>query len=156
MGKLLAILTTIIVLGVVLIFGRDFFVPSGTRTPETAPKTLAENNRVAVTHAWKDGIHKYTGTFLLPHSCFSVNQTGTLQEEAIVIGFDVEDRLNVEKTCLKITTRYPFTIIVEAPENVPAIFFLNGEEVPSKVRELDWQSASGNFIDTSVTSPSFR
>ncbi len=157
MGKLLSILTAIIVLGVILVFGQELFFPTGTRSGEqSAPRTLADDNRVAVTHAWQDGIHRYTGTFLLPHSCFSVAQAGMYRGDSIDIAFDVKDRLLEEKTCLKITTRYPFTIIIEAPQDVPAQFRLNGEEVPSKIRELDWQSSIGNFIDTSVTSPTFR
>ncbi len=158
MGKYLTILTAIIILGVIAIFGKDFFFPQGTGTlsVEEEQRSLAEDNRVAVTHAFKDGFHRYNGTFLLPHSCFSVKQSGFYEDGMMTVEFQVEDRLLLETTCSKITTRYPFTILLEAPEEVPVTFFLNGEAVPSKIRNLEWQSAAGTLIDTSVTSPTLR
>jgi hypothetical protein len=155
MGKFVAILTVVIIFLVMVVAGRDFFLPSrtGGNSTDVQDKTLAEGNRVAVTHAWKDGMHRYTGTFLLPHSCFVVDQSGSFQNGKITIMFDVEDRIATEKTCINITTRYPFTVLVEAPKDMLPIFFLNDEEVPAKIRELEWQSAAGTLVEPSVSSP---
>jgi hypothetical protein len=151
-GKYIAILAVIIMALVVLVLGRDLWTPARTGTTgESVPSSLAEKNRVAVSHAFKDDVHRYTGTFLLPHSCFSVDQLATYDGEKIKVSFTVKDILATEKTCMKIKTRYPFSLIVEAPEGTPAVFFLNNEEVPSQIRELEWQSAAGTLIDNTVT-----
>jgi|GEM_PF-3484387 len=157
-GRYIAILTVVIMVLVVLLLGRDLWAPSRTgESGVSAPASLAENNRIAVSHAFQDGIHRYTGTFLLPHSCFSVDQLSTYNGEKILVSFDVKDILSTERTCLKIRTRYPFSLIVEAPEDTPAEFLLNDEVVPAQTREIEWQSASGTLIDnSSITEPMLR
>ncbi len=152
MGVRVAILTVIFVLFALAMFQTGIFLPSS----HAPAQSLGSHNNIAAAHAWKDGIHQYTGTFLLPHSCFRVKQSGEYKDNHNIISFQVEDVIETEKTCTKIKTRFPFLVIIESPENTPVTFLLNGEEVPSKIRSVAWGSAAGTMIDSDVSMPNIR
>jgi hypothetical protein len=136
----------------VLFLGRDLWMPSDRVDPENIPSSLVDENRIAVSHSFKDGVHRYTGTFLLPHSCFSVDKVSTYQDGKIKISFTITDVFTTEDVCVKVKTRFPFSFIIEAPQDTPVTFFLNGRKTPSFIREVKWQSIVGTFINNSVTS----
>ena len=153
MGKIIAVLT-IVILGVAFfVFGRDVFFPPNIPFTEPKEMALSDNNKVVTAHAFKDGIHRYSGVFKLPHSCFLVDETGTFSGGRMLVNFKVSDEHLTKTPCLNITTRYPFTVLVEAPGNVEAVFFINDVEVPSQIRTVEWQSVAGTMVDTSATTP---
>jgi hypothetical protein len=90
MGVRIAILTVIFVLFALAMFQTGIFLPSS----HSPAQSLSSNNNIAAAHAWKDGVHQYTGTFILPHSCFRVKQSGEYKDNHNIIcphcGKDVE------------------------------------------------------------------
>lgn len=110
------------------------------------PKPDAPNT-IRVVHAFKDGIHRYSGQIKLPHSCYSV-QTDALRDSVsapleLVLAITTKDNLLDQAICSQITTRYPFEVIAEAPEDVVATLRINDEPRPVRIVEVTWQSTGG-------------
>lgn len=113
---------------------------------DALPKPDAPNT-IRVVHAFKDGIHRYSGQIKLPHSCFSVH-TDALRDSVsapleLILAITTKDNLLEQAICSQITTRYPFEVIAEAPENVVATLRINDEERPIRIVETTWQSTGG-------------
>lgn len=108
------------------------------------------SSAIRVVHSYKDGVHRYTGTVKLPHSCYGLtpdeNPTSQKDPEKFVIILISTDRLLEQRLCAKISTRYPFEVITDAPEHIITALTLDGVEMPIHLVETMWQNPKGTTV----------
>ena len=150
MIKWLAALIIVLLLSICGYFYYDIQYGPGSQPPPVLPQGPYTPNIIRVTHAFKDGEHRFVGDFKLPHSCYSVDTEALYDGKTIQFRFATVDKSDTRSPCIHIFTSYSFSNIVEAPEDAPAEFIIDGVAVPATMRETDWQSAAGTIIDSSV------
>ena len=144
MTKWLIIITLAITVG---IFG---FLYSQSIRQSTPDGTKAQSvNAIAVVHSYKDGVHQYSGQLRLAHSCYAVTaetqgDAGNVKNQHIIL--NVVDNMAHEGFCSQIVTRYPFDVILDAPEDVNTTLVVNGTNVPINIRETTWNPSAGGYI----------
>lgn len=146
MTKWLIIITLLITVG---IFG--FLFTQTVQTPvDGADRQLPASNELAVVHSYKDGVHRYAGRLRLSHSCYAVSaetQTDPSNPKNQRIVIAVVDNMAKEGFCTQLATRYPFQVLLDAPEDVSTTLEVNGNEVPMKIYETGWQNpSSGGYL----------
>ncbi len=104
-------------------------------------------NTIRIVHAFKDGVHRFSGQIKLPHSCYAV-QTNALRDPVnapleLTIAVTTKNNLLEQAICSQITTRYPIEVIAEAPENVVSTLRIDDVEHPVRFVESTWQSSGG-------------
>lgn len=111
---------------------------------DTAPKDV-----IAVTHLSKDGIQRYVGEIVLPHSCFTITQDlkrDPLDEGRGTIAIQTTDKLLEMRVCSSIPTQYPFDVVGEYDKPINVRLTVDGIERPIVLRERPWQSARGTVV----------
>ena len=146
MTKWLIIITLAITLG---IFG--VLYTQSIRQSTTAGGADAQSgNAIPVVHSFKDGVHQYSGQLKLAHSCYTVTaetqgDPGDAKNQHIIL--TVVDNMARQGFCSQIVTRYPFDVILDAPEDVNTTLMVNGALVPMNIRETTWHNpTSGGYI----------
>lgn len=110
-----------------------------------ASTTALAKNVISVVHSYKDGVHRYAGQLRLAHSCYTVT-TDTQDEPANKlehVNLTVIDNMARQGFCAQIVTRYPFSVIFDAPQDTAVELDVNGEVRPTKVYETEWQNPTG-------------
>ncbi len=108
-------------------------------------------NEVVVTHAFKDGAHRFSGEFKLPHSCYSTDAITVIDPKkinALIIQIATRDRSLEWSPCAIYTTRYEFIVIADEPENISFTLEIGGKQQRISVKEVSWESSSGAIIRT--------
>lgn len=152
MTKWLIIITLAATLG---IFG-FLYTQSTHQTPTTDTTQTPNGNEIAVVHSFKDGVHQYSGQFKLAHSCYAVttetqSEQGNPKNQRIIV--TVVDNMAHEGFCSQLVTRYPFNVILDAPEDVNTILEVNGSPVPMKIYETGWHNPTAGGYITPINNP---
>ncbi len=154
MLRIIIIVSLLLTTGV---FGFLFY--NATRTSPTSIETSLSRNLnpspIAITDGFQDGVHRINGTVKLAHSCYGVTTMGVYDEVNLRIDISLSSRDNFDRnpaSCARYPTQYPFSTIVEAPQDVSSVrLFLDGDELTTSVRRTDWQDPSGNIVNTIPT-----
>ena len=120
---------------------------SGTPEITVTPPT----NAVRIIDAFSDGIHRYSGSVRLAHSCYAVDQTiGTdpKNPNTVIITLISKDKMLDQKLCAQIPTSYPFEEVYEGPPETQVKLLLDERELPVRLVKTAWQSPSGDIINT--------
>lgn len=103
-----------------------------------------------VFHSYNSGEHRYMGEIKLPHSCYEIKVTEIASDPKdptkYTITLKTTDRMLDVRLCAKIPTRYPFDVLITAPDKINTILIVNGVETPMRLVETAWQSPEGNTI----------
>ncbi len=146
MTKWLIIITLAITLG---IFG-FLYSQSTHQSTATDQAETQSGNGIPVVHSFKDGVHHYSGQLKLAHSCYTVTaetqgDPADAKNQHIILS--VVNNMAHEGFCSQIVTRYPFDVILDAPEDVNTTLMVNGALVPINIHETTWQNpTSGGYI----------
>ncbi len=141
----------IIVSGIVTAIVLGFFYWELTQMePSSSTVATPSSNAITLTHAFKDGVHRYDGELRLPHSCYAVatdiaHNLNNLNN--LVLTITTTDNLLEKNFCLHISTSYPFEVITDAPQNVTLTLKVNGVEIPVKLIETAWQAPRGTILN---------
>ena len=123
-----------------------FYLHSAQQTSTVATDPALNTNTIELIHAYKDGVHSYAGQLKLPHSCYAVTEEtegDPLDPMNQRILLTVVDNMGKEGFCSKIVTRYPFQVILDAPEFATTTLEVNGNIIPTKLLETTWNNPSG-------------
>lgn len=130
------------------------YVQLNNMEPSTVTATQAEApNTIHLVHSYKDGIHRFAGQIKLPHSCYAVTSEAVIPPDdpsKINIVLTTKDNLLNEKICLSITTRYPFEVIADAPQNITTTLTIDGVVQPIAMTETGWQDSQGTQYNTLI------
>ncbi len=151
MLRIIIIVSLLLTTGV---FGFLFY--NATRTsPRPVETSLSRNlnpSPIVITDGFQDGIHRINGTVKLAHSCYGVTTVADYDISNARIDVFLTSRDNFDRdpsSCARYPTQYPFSTIVEAPQEVSSLrLFLDGDELMTSVRRTNWQDPSGNIINT--------
>ncbi len=149
MGKWIALFVLIISMS---ILGYLYFELENvsSETPPVVPQISTRTLRVF--HSFDSGEHRYIGEIKLPHSCYElkVNEKASDPNDSTKYTISVTsiDRMLDARLCLKIPTRYPFDVLITAPEKITTLLLVDGKDVPMRLVETQWESPSGNIITT--------
>ncbi len=106
-------------------------------------------NTVRIVHSFSDGIHRYTGSIKLPHSCFSINTEIERDPKIngdIVLSITTKNNITEQSFCSQIPTRYQFETIIEAPEESHLVLRVDDIPRPTKIIETQWTNPTGTII----------
>ena len=150
MTKWIIITSLFIALGIFGFFYRQAMNDSSLADPDAAANVPAANEVVMV-HSFNDGVHRYAGQLRLAHSCYSVTAEtiGDPADHRIQhITLKVIDNMAKEGFCSQITTRYPFEVILDAPQDITTTLEVNGAVVTTKIVEVAWQNPkAGGYLN---------
>ncbi len=121
--------------------------------PSTIVPTIPKASEIRIFHSFKDGIHRYTGDVKLPHSCYSLD-TGVIRNakdpSSVTVVLTSTDRMLEQRLCAKIQTNYSFEALVDTP-NISTLHLtvkLDGDDLPFRLVETQWQGAQGTMLTT--------
>lgn len=119
------------------------------RDPSRIPVTVGKEEKILILHSFRDEIHRYIGEIKLPHSCYRIS-TDVIRDPKVRsiarIAVTTDDRMLEEKICAKISTRYAFEAIVDAPEDLQVTLFIDGKETAFVEEKTQWQSPKGTLV----------
>lgn len=119
-------------------------------TPVILPNL--EPRALRVFHSFDSGEHRYTGEIKLPHSCYILEMeavaTDPKDSTQHTIMLKSIDRMLDMRLCAKIPTRYPFDVLITAPENIHTSLVIDKHETPIRIIETAWQNAQGKTLTT--------
>ena len=150
MTKWIIITSLLITLGIFGFFYMQSLKDSGLGDPDAATN-LPAANEIPMVHSFNDGVHRYGGQLKLAHSCYSVTAEtiGDPADHRVQrITLKVVDNMAKEGFCSQIVTRYPFEVILDAPEDITTTLEVNGAVVPTKIVEVAWQNPkAGGYLN---------
>lgn len=153
MGKVVAFLAVIVAGGALAFLYYELQTAPLSTEPSVYVTTVADRS-VKVVHAFQDGIHRYSGSFRLPHSCYEVTKAAVRDpldpdRVDVLLQFTTKDRSADFKPCAEYATTYPFELMVDTEEHAAVRAEIDGKQVSLRVTESTWLSPRG----TVVTSP---
>jgi len=92
-------------------------------------QTNTENDILAASHVFKEGIHILSGGINLPTPCHQISHdVFTVQSfpEQVTIDFSIT---NLSEFCAQVITTVPFEIVVPASENATFNILIDGDPV---------------------------
>lgn len=117
---------------------------NGGTPPQILPNqsTSKTPGAIHVEHAYKDGVHKFSGKIRLPHSCYTVRPEAVVSTDLteVTLQLTTDDHITDLKICTQITSSFPFETIAEAAEHITLHVKVNGKEVPSDMTDVAWQT----------------
>ena len=147
MGKWIA-LFSVLIAGSSLWF---ILLRPGIETGGDAPDMISSDPRaLTITHAFKDGVHRYDGVLRLSHSCYYVESDVAYDHRnatVLTLILKTKDRMLEQNLCIKIPTRYPFELVTDAPQEVTTILLVDGVQIPIKLIETDWVNPRGTILN---------
>jgi hypothetical protein len=118
---------------------------------KSAPTTSTPtSNTVTLIHAFKDGVHRFSGVLALPHSCYAVDTNASLRganPSILTLIVTAKDQMLDQKICLQIPTSYPFEIVTDAPKDVQTVLRVNDIKIPVTLIEVEWQNPRGTILN---------
>lgn len=136
------ILAAVIISGTILFF---FLQQLKVSSPTSASPAV---NAVTITHAFKDGVHRYDGKLRLPHSCYGVTaDSNTRDPGTVVLILRTTDNLSEAGLCLKIPTVYPFEVVVDARQDAKTVLLVNGVDTTTSLVETAWTDPRGTILN---------
>lgn len=140
----IAFVITAVILGVLYVE-----IKKMEQDPDLIPISAQKKDRVPLVHAYVDGIHRYVGELKLPHSCFSVS-TEVLRDPKdpllAHIRVTTKDNMLEERICSRFTTGYAFETLIDAPEELTIVLFVDDKETRYIEQRSTWQSPKGTII----------
>lgn len=130
-----------------------FYMTSAELGAPAKPVPVEEAQRVTLVHAFKDGVHRYSGSIKRPHSCYGVDvrsHRDPRNTSRILLELETQDNYRPGAYCSTIMTPYPFETIVEAPSGVTAKLTIDGVESPVAIIESEWQNARGTLLNAEL------
>ena len=97
--------------------------------------------QIPIIHAYNDGIHRFTGTIRLPHSCYALHASTTYvpgnteSPGAIEVALITTDLETGERTCFSIPTSYAFDVAEEGLRDATLRVTVNGEPTLFRLTE---------------------
>ena len=101
-------------------------------------------------HSFRDGVHRYAGEFPLPNSCYSIAvhaRYNIKDPSRVILALMTRDGMTDTPFCLKISTRYKFETLVEAPVDVIPTLLIDEMETPIRVRETSWPNPKKTILN---------
>lgn len=150
MGKLIAVLAILVSGGVLAYLYYQLETAPLDPVPVT-PVNAINDRTVKVTHAFKDGVHRYSGSFKLPHSCYEVAKDAVIDpldpdRSDVLLRFRTKDRMGEISPCAEYSTIYPFELVLETDEDAAIRAEIDSKPMQIQVIESTWSSPKGTTI----------
>lgn len=150
MGKLIAVLAIVLSGSVFAYLYYQLETAPLDAVPAT-PVNAINDRTVKVVHAFKDGVHRYSGSFKLPHSCYEVVKDAVIDpsdpdRSDVLLRFRTKDRSAEISPCAQYTTSYPFELILETDEDAAIRAEIDGKPMQIQIIESTWSSPKGTTV----------
>lgn len=99
------------------------------------PKATEANIVTIISH-YQSGVHQYSGSIRLPHSCYLLEREAKLDPanpSVVRLNITTTDKGGNKQTCLMLPTQYSFDILFEGPESLTPRLYINGAPTPIHV-----------------------
>lgn len=124
--------------------------PSMETSGDVPAAVSSDPRALTITHAFKDGVHRYDGAIRLPHSCYDVEGDVThdpRDPSRLTLVLQTKDRMLEQNLCVKILTRYPFELVTDAPQEVTTTLLVDGVNMPINLIETEWVNPRGTILN---------
>lgn len=113
------------------------FLPIDLKITKPAPKSDVLN----IVHQYKDGVHRFSGSIVLPHSCYVISRSAFVapdDQNTALLEFATEDISRRSTACALIPTSYGFDMIVDKWGDLKPRVFIDNKEQPITEEKRMW------------------